>query len=159
MLIDMKYLFISPTKIILPRKTKDDLIIYLNLNVYRNLHFQVNNLVKSKYNILMFEQLHGVKFKGMIKMKFRYVKGSHRISDKSNVLCIVEKFWCDAMIVYECIEDDNDDVILSQEYLPTRYDKHNSRVEIEIEDGFTAEIIPDKQVELFKDNKPRIHIR
>ena len=142
-------MFVSPTKVILPRKTKNDLVVYLNLGVYRNLHYQVNNQAKSKYNNLMFEQLHNIKFSGMITMKFRYIKGSHRISDKSNVLSIVEKFFCDSLTTYGCLEDDNDNFILSQEYLPTKYDKNNARVEIEIEDGFMADPVPDKQSELF----------
>jgi len=154
----MKFMFISPTHVILPRKTKDDLKVYLNLNVYRNLHFQVNNQAKSIYNNSMFEQLHKIKFNGMIKMKFRLIKGSHRRSDKANTLCVVEKFWCDCLVTYECIEDDNDDIILSQEYLPTKYDKNNGRVEIEIEDGFSADPIQDKQEELFK-KEIVIHVR
>ena len=40
---------ISPTSVALPRKTKKDKIIHLNLNIYRNLHPMVEHQCKDKY--------------------------------------------------------------------------------------------------------------
>jgi hypothetical protein len=117
-----------------PRKTKSDKKVYLNMNIYRNLHHYTNNQAKVIYRNLMFEQLHNVKIKTPIEISFRYFKGTKRKSDKANVLSIVEKFFCDALIHYGCIEDDNDDIIKTTVYLPTVYDKGNARVEIAVKE-------------------------
>ena len=124
--------FISPVEIYLPRKTKEDRRVALNLNVYRNLHHHISNQAKQQYHKEMKEQLEGVKFEVPISISLRYYKGTKRRSDKANVLCIVEKFFCDAMVEYGCIPDDNDNYIIDTHYLSTVYDKNKARVEIKV---------------------------
>jgi len=80
---------ISPTYIMLPRKTKKDKRVSLNLNVYRNLHFQVNNQVKKNYNEIMYAHLRGLEFLNPIQIEFVLYKESKRKTDRSNILCIV----------------------------------------------------------------------
>ena len=67
-------------------------------------------------------------------MSFQLFKPTKGITDKANALSIVEKFFCDALTKFNCIPEDNDSIIISQEYLPTVYDKNNGRVEITIEE-------------------------
>ena len=122
----------SPLLIILPRKTKADKKIYLNLNVYRNLHFIVNNQAKEKYNELMI-WLRGIKFKPPVKITFTLFKKSKRKVDRANILSIVEKFFCDALTHYQCIPDDSDEYIESTHYCTGGIDKNNPRVEIVID--------------------------
>lgn len=122
----------SPLSVSLPRKTKADRKIYLNLNVYRNLHYIVNNQAKEIYNELMKPYLSGLKFKGPISLTFQLFKKTRRKTDRSNILSIVEKFFCDALVHYGCIPDDNDDHITSTNYLTGGIDSENPRVEIEI---------------------------
>lgn len=124
--------FISPVAIILPRKTKKDKIYRLNYNVARNTHYQILNQAKVIYNEQMKEQLQNVILDCPISITFRYYKGTKRRSDKANTICIVEKFFCDALVNHGCIPDDNDDYIKDTHYLPTIYDKGNARVEIEV---------------------------
>ena len=126
--------FISPVAIIIPRKTKKDRRISLNLNVYRNLNHFINNQTKTIYNNQMESQLRGIVLTSPIQITFRYYKGTKRRSDKANTLSIVEKFFCDALVHFACIKDDNDEFIKDTHYLSTIYDKNNARVEIEIQE-------------------------
>lgn len=121
---------ISPLFIDLPRKTKKDKRIYLNLNVYRNLFYIINNQAKEKYNEEMRNQLENIKLQTPITINFVLYKKSKRRTDRSNILSIVEKFFCDSLVHFNCIPDDNDDFIKSTHYYGDSVDKENPRVEI-----------------------------
>ena len=125
---------ISPIYVDLPRKTKKDKRIALNLNVYRNLHFQINNQVKVEYTGEMILQLYKKSFPNPIHLEFVLYKPSKRKIDRANILCIVEKFFCDALTYFKCIPDDNDDHVLSTHYTTGGVDPQNPRVEIFIKD-------------------------
>ena len=122
--------FICPTFVMLPRKTKADKKFSLNLNIYRNTHHSVLNQAKQIFNEQLKSQLQGLSLEYPISITFQYFKPSKRISDKANVISIVEKFFCDSLVKWGAIPDDNDNYILYQMYLPTIYDKNNGRVEI-----------------------------
>jgi len=124
--------FVSPLFVTLPRKTKADKKIYLNLNVYRNLHFILNNQAKEIYCEMMRGQMAGRKFPGQIDITFTLFKGRNGRIDRSNILSIVEKFFCDALVHNGCIPDDNDDFIKATHYQSGGYDKGNGRVEITV---------------------------
>jgi len=123
-----------PLFIILPRKTKADRKMYLNLNGYRNWHFIVSNIIKQKFCEGLESSLNGLKFKGKLDITYTLFKGSKRKIDRANILSIVEKFFCDALTHYECIEDDNDEVLKATHYYTGGIDKDNPRVEIIIEE-------------------------
>lgn len=106
--------------------------IRLNLNKFRNLHYQTNNKLKKNYTEHMRDQIINLKPAKEISLVFMLYKGSKRKIDRSNILCIVEKFFCDALVKYGFIEDDNDDFIKSTEYRTNGIDRENPRVEIEI---------------------------
>lgn len=120
---------ISPIYVSLPRKTKKDVKKALNLNVYRNLHFIVNNQMKQIYKETMAEQLKTLRF-GQIELTFVLYKASNRKIDRSNILCIVEKFFCDCLTELGCIPDDNDNYIVSTRYLTGGVSPKNPRCEI-----------------------------
>lgn len=122
--------FVSPLFVTLPRKTKEDKKVYLNLNVYRNLHYISNNQAKEIYCEMMREQMKGKKFENKIEITFTLFKGRNGRVDRSNILSIVEKFFCDALVHNGCLPDDNDDFILATHYKSGGYDKNNGRVEI-----------------------------
>lgn len=123
----------SPLFVMLPRKTKADKRVALNLNVYRNLHYLVNNQAKQIYNELMSPQLSGLVFDKPIKITFVLYKRDKRRIDRANILSIVEKFFCDAMVKNGCLIDDNDDYILETVYRTGGIDKNDPRVDITIE--------------------------
>ncbi len=107
---------------------------YLNLNNYRNWHFQASNNIKKKYKEIMFPQLVGRRFNNPISITFTLFKGSKRRTDRANILSIVEKFFCDALVFYKCIKDDCDDFIDHSEYYTGGIDRDHPRVEIEIKE-------------------------
>lgn len=127
--------FISPLSVYLPRKTMPDKKMLLNFNVYRNIHHAVNGQLKIEYTRLMEEQLKGVKLKTPIHIGFVLYKSQNRKLDRSNILSIVEKFFCDALTHYGCIEDDNDEYIKSTKYTTGGVDRKNPRVEILIKES------------------------
>ena len=103
----------------------------INLNQYRNWHYQVSNQIKSKYQDIASSQLKNHQFKKYKKISLDFIiyYGSKRKSDRSNFLSIHEKFFCDALVKMQVIEDDNDLFIESSHYY-SGYDKNDPRVEI-----------------------------
>jgi Holliday junction resolvase RusA-like endonuclease len=83
----------------------------------------------------MMEYLYRKKFKPPISLTFTLFKGSNRKIDRSNILSITEKFFCDALTTYGCIPDDNDEFISETRYRTGGVDTKNPRVEIEIKES------------------------
>jgi hypothetical protein len=121
---------ISPISVILPRKTKPNRKIMLNLNNYRNWCFPIAFQAKQAYTEALKLSLRGLKLKKGIDLRFVLYKPSNRKSDRSNVLSIVEKFFCDSLVHYKCIPDDSDEFIKSTHYETGGVDKSYPRVEI-----------------------------
>lgn len=121
-----------PLFITLPRKTKADKKMIINLNNYRNWHYITSNQTKEAYKEQIRPMLDGVKFDRQIRLHFIYFKPSARRSDRSNVLSIQEKFFCDALVECGCIPDDNDDIIIETRYSGGSIDRENPRVEVYI---------------------------
>ncbi|MDD4601504.1 MAG: hypothetical protein PHQ46_10700 [Negativicutes bacterium] len=122
----------SPLYVDLPRKTKKDKRVYLNLNVYPNLHYQTYNQAKIAYKEELKNQLEGLKLKTPIRLNFTLWRKDRRVGDRANVLAVVEKFFNDALKEWGCIEDDNDGFIVGETYRTGGVDKNNPRVDIEI---------------------------
>lgn len=120
----------SPVFVVLPRKTKKDRVIYLNLNVYRNLHYIVNNKTKVIYFENIKKQIKGVRLKTPIDISFYLFKNNRREVDRSNVLSVIDKFFCDSLVKAGCIPDDNDSYIKATHYYTGGISPGNSRVEI-----------------------------
>jgi len=80
----------------------------------------------------MKSQLEGVKLKTPVKLNFTLWKKDRRVGDRANVLSVIEKFFCDALVEYGCLTDDNDGYISEQSYRTGGIDKDFPRVEIEI---------------------------
>ena len=125
-----KIKFVSPVLVVLPRKTMKDKKCYLNLNNFRGWKSIVSNIIKTQYTEELEDVLAGVKIQTPITIQFKYFKPQNRKVDTSNVCSIVDKFFCDALVVHKCIEDDDDKHILKTSYLPGGLDRENPRVEI-----------------------------
>lgn len=126
-----------PPEVFLPRKTMDDKKVIINLNNYRNWQGHMNNQVKQIYKDLVPElnpHLLDVKFKSKVKLLFVMHRKDRRIVDRSNVLSIHEKFFCDALTHLDCWEDDNDRFIEETTYRTGAIDKANPRIDIFIEE-------------------------
>jgi hypothetical protein len=108
-----------PTYVILPRKTKADKKIQLNLNVYRNLSYIINNQCKAAFHKAFKPEIdkHKQKFTNS-KLRFTYTitAANKRKFDISNVLSIVDKFACDSLVKEGVLPDDNWEHLVSVNY-------------------------------------------
>lgn len=106
----------------------------LNLNVYRNAHFQSLNKAKVNFKEALREQIEPIK--PMTRCTVRYVLfvGSRRLTDVANVCTVVDKFFMDAMVEFGKLPDDNYEHLPKVIYEFGGYDKANPRVEIYIEE-------------------------
>ena len=95
--------FYLPLFVMLPLKTKADKKMMLNLGVYRNLHYMVNNQMKQ-----MFKPIQGEVFKAeKIRISYYVEKKMRRLFDTKNITTVVDKFFCDWLVKNGCIPDDN----------------------------------------------------
>jgi hypothetical protein len=97
------YTFYLPLFVMLPRVRTQDKKMMLNMNIYRNLNFMVNNQMKQ-----IFEPIKGNIFKAeKIKISYFVEKKMRRLFDTKNITTVVDKFFCDWLVKNECIPDDN----------------------------------------------------
>jgi hypothetical protein len=82
----------------------------LNLNYYRNAHYQVLNKAKIQFkNNLIYEypELACMGQASEIFIEYTVVPNNKRKFDTGNLISIVEKFFLDALVDSGVIEDDN----------------------------------------------------
>lgn len=105
----------------------------LNLNVYRNAHYQTLNTVKLRYKQILEEQIKELpEFKEQIQIVYRLFPKTRRRTDIGNVLSIHQKFFEDALTEYGKIVDDNYLYVPKTAQIFGEVDPTNPRVEIEI---------------------------
>ena len=108
----MIYNIKSPRFVVLPRKTKKDKVVSLNLNVYRNLHHSLNGQAKLKYTEIMGDSIGKLpKLSPPLEIKYSITANTKRKFDIMNIASVVDKFFCDALIKHGKLEDDNHDCI------------------------------------------------
>ena len=81
----------------------------LNLNDYRNTHYQVLNKAKIIFKnqlLINYPELARIKAQ-RIEIQYFIERCDNRIFDTKNVESIVDKFFCDALVESGCIPDDN----------------------------------------------------
>lgn len=124
---------ISPTSVALPRKTKKDKIIHLNLNIYRNLHPMVEHQCKKRYAEILLPEINKLpQFNRIYLIKYLWFPQSSRASDTANVCCIVDKYFCDALVRANKLPDDNHTYLQKVMYEYGSIDRTNPRIEIYI---------------------------
>lgn len=124
---------ILPFSVVLPRKTKDDKIFNLNLNIYRNTHHMTLNQAKILWKEIVRASVERSLVTGPPYV-FTYTAypATNRKFDLGNVLSIVQKFTDDALIEMGIINDDSYKIIPIVKYLFGCVDKENPRVELDI---------------------------
>ena len=103
----------------------------LNLNQYRNWHYQTSNKLK----ILFKEQVKGnldFSFLGKIEISYVYYAPDKRKRDLMNVIAVVDKFFQDALVEEGCIVTDDTDTVIKITSIYAGVDKNNPRVEATI---------------------------
>lgn len=118
------YLYVGKRK---PKK------LPLNLNHYRNAHFHVINNMKIQFKEAISSQLTFPKFAEPVKISYVLYLPSQREVDISNVLCIVDKYFCDALVEAGLIEDDNFKHLPQVSFRFGGVDRENPRAEALIE--------------------------
>ena len=127
-----------PSYIILPRKTKKDKRISLNLNQYRTNHFRVNH--NMKVNFCDF-------FSKMLGKKKTKMKGKHMLiyditlptgtSDLMNFGAVIDKFTCDSLVKNEILEEDDCKNIVGVCFLFNKVDRKKPHADLHIYSDFT----------------------
>ena len=118
----------------IPRKTKEPKKYWLNLNYYRNWKFIVSNQVKHKFAEDIREQVKELpRYDKPIKIRYVIYFWNNRSWDISNVLCIVDKFFCDVLVEEWKIKDDSYQYVCWISYEFWWVDKNNWRAEIYID--------------------------
>lgn len=131
-------IFISPLHLIPPRKKRK---FILNLNIYQRTYYKTLNNMKIYYKKEMEEQIKKVKpYSSPIYIAFVVYKGDNRHYDVSNICCVHDKFFDDAIVELGRLDDDNSKFVISSCYLSGGIDTNNPRVEIHIFDDKTKYI-------------------
>lgn len=99
----MTYTFELPIAVILPRKTGADVNKALNLNGYRNWHYQISNQVKTHFMPVIVEPFKAKR----IRISYTVTKRRKARYDTMNIVTIVDKFFCDWLVAQGMIPDDS----------------------------------------------------
>lgn len=121
-----------PLTISIPRKTKADVKKSLNMNTYRNLYHHENNQMKVLFKQILAEMLGNniTPIEVPVRLTYTLFQKTNRNTDVANVLSIVDKFTCDALVELGMIADDNHKYIPEIVFLYGGVDKENPRAEL-----------------------------
>tara|TARA_A100000171_G_scaffold40182_1_gene40286 strand:+ start:7040 stop:7420 length:381 start_codon:yes stop_codon:yes gene_type:complete len=103
----------------------------LNLNQYRNWHYQASNQIKSIFCGIVDDRLDFV-FEGPVRIKYEYYAPNKRRVDLMNVVSVVDKFFQDAMVSKGCIEADDTSIVKRVDAIYNGIDRENPRLEVTI---------------------------
>lgn len=103
--------------------------IYLNLGVYRNLHYQTSNKAKAKFKEIMMPQILRLPKYDQIEISYTLFPGTSRICDVSNICSIIDKYLSDAIVELGKLPDDNYKHLVETRYRMGFVDRNHGRVE------------------------------
>ena len=103
--------FELPFYVMLPRKTKEDRKVMLNLNVYRNLQHFVLNDIKTRFEPIRISNKNGRTWDSAV-ITYHVCKKGNRRFDTMNIISVVDKFFCDWLVYNKWLPDDNCDCII-----------------------------------------------
>jgi len=125
---------ILPLEVMIPRKTREDKKIILNLNIYRNAHHFTLNAAKKEMLEHVRQSLPGGNIQAPpFRFTYTIFPSSGRAFDLGNVCSIVQKFTDDSLIELGVIKDDNMKIVKEVVYRFGGVDKENPRAELDIE--------------------------
>lgn len=127
-------------------KTKN---FILNLNVYRNAHYQTLNKAKVTYKEYMRPQIEQIPNREVAYVRYTLFPKTKRLCDVGNVCAIQDKFFMDSLVELGKLPDDNYLYQPEALYRFGEIDPQNPRVEIELFDkGFMP--VPENLEDLFQ---------
>lgn len=121
-----------PLFVMLKRKRKKDKKYYLNLNVYRNTHFQILNQAKREFVEEVKKALVVNSIEYPLELRYTLYVATKRRIDLTNVVSVIDKFTQDALVVLGVIADDNVEYIQKVTAVFGGIDKHNPRCVLNI---------------------------
>ena len=86
----------------LPKKTKKNVNVWLNMNRFMNLHHIMKNNAKKVFFEVMRDQLEGIKIDTPVNITYQLFSPDRRRRDKMNAIAVVSKFLLDAITHYGC---------------------------------------------------------
>ncbi len=117
----------SPAAVAVGRKK-----FMINLNPYRNSHYQVLNRAKDEYKRMMHNEIADLPKMERVSLNYEVYVGDNRIHDGMNIVSITSKFFLDALVAYGKLKDDNMKIVCHEEWNYGGYDKGRARVMIYI---------------------------
>lgn len=117
----------SPVSVLVGKKK-----FMLNLNPYRNAHYQVLNRAKDEYKRIMHNEIADLPKMERIWLNYEVYVGDKKIHDGMNIVSIISKFFLDALVAYGKLKDDNLKIVGHEEINYGGYDKGRARVMIYI---------------------------
>lgn len=83
--------------------------IKLNLNVYRNLHYQINNKAKIIFKEKLLNNYPALALikSDFIRVNYDIIPNNKQKFDTMNIVSIVDKFFLDTLVNIGCIPDDD----------------------------------------------------
>ena len=105
----------------------------LNLNNFRNLHYQANNKMKHQMHSIMQEKCRGLgKPELPVELIYTFYRKDKRNVDLNNIGAVVDKFATDGLVLAGVLPDDSVKFIKKISYIDGGIDKQNPRAMLEI---------------------------
>ena len=104
----------------------------LNLNQYRNAHFQVLDKAKKAFAKEIEPKLVGIPKLKKLALEYVLYPGTAQLCDTNNILSIADKFFSDSLVAQKVIDDDNYTFIADSRFLFGHIDRENPRIEVTI---------------------------
>lgn len=95
----------------------------LNLNDYRNTHYQTLNKAKIIFKnqlLINYPELYRIKA-DRVEIEYYIERCDNRKFDIMNIISIVDKFFCDALVEVGCIPDDDFEHVSYKDIKPSGY--------------------------------------
>jgi len=103
----------------------------LNLNVYRNTHHQTLSKAKVNYAALVRPLLASLpRNLGPVHLTYTLFPRTKAELDTANVLCIIDKFFCDCLVSEKVLPDDNHKIVLTVKFEYGHVDPIDPRAEV-----------------------------
>jgi hypothetical protein len=120
---------------------------HLNLNQYRNTHFQTLNKAKATFHEIVKPRLQSLPRMNAVNLVYTLFPRNNQLCDTNNICSIVDKFFSDTLVSCGIIEDDNFRIVVKSTFEYGEIDKSDPRVEVTITpvDETTDETAEDDQ--------------
>lgn len=115
---------------------------HLNLNHYRNAHFQVLTKAKKAFDQEVKHLIRGIPRLRNCTLEYVLYTGSRQLCDTNNICTVADKFFADTLVKHGVLEDDNYNLLVDTRFRFGAIDKANPRVEVIIRSPDHASVVP-----------------